>query len=334
VAGPSATVPIIVAVIGVVGAVVPAIYVNSLQSQPDPEVTISASSFSLKFAPNVRQFLIDIANAGNAPATNLSLLFKPVGANPEIFSITNFFSTTDLILPKYNNTILEPGSSKTVKDSFLNIEIPKLVHGEGSVVRLSTSVNNSKYLDFLVYAVYDQGSDSIFLKNGSFSAMSTEPSFNFTKVTEEYSQQLQNVTGTFFSPGLAIFYVFFFGILGSIVYLYIRRRKALRRFLTKVLTNIVKIRVTLRDEPKNKDIFSEVWFEMPEKMRQDNHHIGDYLLINDFYSILKRRNRQLSKGIDNEESDHERVITLSKLNEALLEAAENVLNKVDWNKYR
>jgi hypothetical protein len=332
VAGPSATVPIIVAVIGVVGAVVPAIYVNSLQSQPDPEVTISASSFSLKFAPNVRQFLIDIANAGNAPATNLSLLFKPVGANPEIFSITNFFNTTDLILPKYNNTILEPGSSKTVKDSFLNIEIPKLVHGEGSVVRLSTSVNNSKYLDFLVYAVYDQGSDSIFLKNGSYSAMSTEPSFNFTKVTEEYSQQ--NVTGTFFSPGLAIFYVFFFGILGSIVYLYIRRRKALRRFLTKVLTNIVKIRVTLRDDPKNKDIFSEVWFEMPEKMRQDNHHIGDYLLINDFYSILKRRNRQLSKGIDNEESDHERVITLSKLNEALLEAAENVLNKVDWNKYR
>jgi hypothetical protein len=101
-----------------------------------------------------------------------------------------------------------------------------------------------------------------------------------------------------------------------------------------VLTNIVKIRVTLRDDPNNKDIFSEVWFEMPEKMRQDYHHIGDYLLINDFYSILKRRNRQLSKGIDNEESDHERAITLSKLNETLLAAAENVLSKVDWNKYR
>ena len=98
-----------------------------------------------------------------------------------------------------------------VKDSFLDIEIPKLVHGEGSVVRLLTSVNNSGYLDFLVYAVYDQGSDSIYLQNGSFSAISTEPAFNFTKVTEEYSQQLQNVTGTFFSPGLAIFYVFFFG---------------------------------------------------------------------------------------------------------------------------
>ena len=210
-AGSSVLVPIIVAVIGVVGAVIPAIYVNSFQSQADPEVTISASSFSLKFAPNVRQFLIDIANAGNAPATNLSLLLRPAGANPEIFSITNFFSTTDLILPKYNNTILEPGSSKIINDPFLEIEIPKLVHGEGSAVRLSTSVNNSGYLDFLVYAVYDQDSDSIYLQNGSFSSISTEPSFNFTKMTAEYSQQVQNVTGTFFSPGLAIFYVFFFG---------------------------------------------------------------------------------------------------------------------------
>jgi hypothetical protein len=33
-------------------------------------------------------------------------------------------------------------------------------------------------------------------------------------------------------------------------------------------------------------------------------------------------------------SDQERANTLSKLNEALLTAAENVLNKVDWNKYR
>ena len=189
-AGSSVLVPIIVAVIGVVGAVVPAIYVNSLQSQPDPEVTISASSYSLKFIPNVRQFLIDISNAGNAPATNLSLLLKPAGANPEIFSITNFFSTTDLILPKYNNTILEPGSSKSIKDSFLEIGVPKLVHGEGSVVRLSASVNNSGYLDFLVYAVYDQGSDSIYLKNGSFSAITTKPPFNFTRVADEYSQQV------------------------------------------------------------------------------------------------------------------------------------------------
>jgi hypothetical protein len=48
---------------------------------------------------------------------------------------------------------------------------------------------------------------------------------------------------------------------------------------------------------------------------------------------LKRRNEYLSKDTDKEESDLSRTNTLSKLSEAVL-AAENVLIKVDWNKYR
>ena len=73
---------------------------------------------------------------------------------------------------------------------------------------------------------------------------------------------------------------------------------------------------------------------MSEKKRQDNHHLGDYLLIDDFYSKLESRSGSLSEGIKKEKSDLSGTNTLSKLNEAVLASAENVLNKVDWNKYR
>ena len=38
--GSSVLIPIIVAVIGVLGALIPAIYVNSLQTQPEPDITL------------------------------------------------------------------------------------------------------------------------------------------------------------------------------------------------------------------------------------------------------------------------------------------------------
>jgi hypothetical protein len=49
---------------------------------------------------------------------------------------------------------------------------------------------------------------------------------------------------------------------------------------------------------------------------------------------LRKRNLYFSTDTASVESDLSKANTLSKLNEALLASAENVLNKVDWNKYR
>lgn len=95
------------------------------------------------------------------------------------------------------------------------------------------------------------------------------------------------------------------------------------------------VRRVLYSDPLDRDSFSEKWFEVAdEKRRRAIKNMTDYLLIDDFYSELKKRNLYLSKETSKEESDREGENTLTKLNEALLAAAENVLNKVDWNKYR
>lgn len=125
-------VPIIVAVIGVVRAVVPAVYVNSLQSRPDSDVTISASTnnhfpgrdFGISY------FTIGIGNeAGNALATKLSIILESYSydeGSSVIYSITNTFNTTNVVLHQYNDTILEPGSLMIVNRSPLEIIIPNL----------------------------------------------------------------------------------------------------------------------------------------------------------------------------------------------------------------
>lgn len=261
---------------------------------------------------------------GNAPATNLSIILRPESISgltniggAKIVSIGNIFSTTDVILPQYNNTTLEPMSKRTINHSPVIIRIPKLIHGNGSRIDLLALINDTRHhkSDFKlgVYAVYDQGSDHLSLSAYKGSYIETASTLK---------------------PSLIQYYVIFFATFGVEIYVYIRRRKTFKRFLTRVVKNILEIRGALNDDLTSKNIFSEVWSEMPEKKRQDHHDIGDYLIIDDFYSKLKKRNSYLSTDIDKEETNLSRANTLSRLNEALLKAAEIALNKIDWNKYR
>ncbi len=113
-----------------VRAVVPAVYISSLQSPPDPDVTISASTNnpfpSRDFG--ISYFTIGIGNeAGNALAIKLSIILESYSygeGSSVIYSITNTFSTTNVVLHQYNDTILEPGSLMIVNRSPLEIIIP------------------------------------------------------------------------------------------------------------------------------------------------------------------------------------------------------------------
>ena len=158
-AASSALVPIIVAVIGVVRAVVPAVYVNSLQSRPDPDVTISASTnnpfpgrdFGISY------FSIGIGNeAGNALATKLSIILESYSygeGSSVIYSITNTFSNTNVVLPQYNDTILRARFSHDRKSFTTRNYDSKIVHDDGRppyFVYVDNVEREQKYRGFTV----------------------------------------------------------------------------------------------------------------------------------------------------------------------------------------
>jgi hypothetical protein len=127
---------------------------------------------------------------------------------------------------------------------------------------------------------------------------------------------------------LASFYILFYAVFFGLLYRYIRRRKALKTFVAKIAKQIMEIRRLLQADPTNKDIFSEIWFEVTDRKRQIIKNMTDYILIDDFYSELRKRNLYLSSNPSVDESQ------LLRYNVSLLAAAENALNKIEWNKYR
>jgi hypothetical protein len=306
-ANPQATVPIMVAVIGVIGAILP-IYISNVIIRDDnyPDIDIQVKPVDIR-SPLFTQFAINITNSGNAPATNLSAIVNAFPVN--IVNITNKFSTTDIILPQFNNTVLRPGVTQTINHSLLEIQIPKLIHGMGSIVELEVFIDNL-IGQGRVYAVYDQGSDQ-------GEPLRPRPLSMADLFSESYER-------------LGAYYVVFYVALFGLLYLYIRRRKSMKRSLTKVVKNIMEIRGALRNDRSNKTVFPEIWYNISEEKRQDNHNIGDYLLIDDFYSELSKRNLYLS--LEKESAIDEGKVL--RHNETCLAAAEKVLKDIEWNKYR
>jgi hypothetical protein len=302
VAGSSATVPIVVAIIGVMGAIIP-IYINNVVTPGSdyPHVYVQLDP-SERSEGGSSQWRMAIENNGNAPATNLSMSVRAFN-NENILNITNSFSTADVILPKFSNTSLEPGANETINNPILEIYVPKLIHGGGSTILLETFINSSYEYPPLVYVLYDQGSSQV---GGVLSVAD-----HLTEFNRQYQA----------------YYIIFYVVLFGLLFLYIRRRSSLKAFLTKVATNIMEIRKVLRSDSSNKSIFHEAWFQKSEKNRPDIQYIGDYLLIDDFYSELRRRNSYLRDS----SIDETKVV---ELHWRCLEAAEKILKDVDWNKYR
>ena len=326
-AASSAIIPIIVAVIGVVGTIAP-LYINNSVST-NPGIVIEAQPLE----SNVSGDIVHIGNVGNAPATNMSVILsscwsgysnmtsrfmlQPLTSDckARIHSITNSYSTADVVLtPK--NVSLESGSTQIVNKSIVRVIIPRLVQGPASFINLQVNPSLGD-----VFVTYDQGSTSLRL---------------FDLAWEDAVPIWLENTGLFGPLGLfyLIFYLTFFILIGW----YIGRLmdgRAVKRFLANITDNIMQVRGALRRDHTHKNDFPDVWNEMPaNKRRKAMRDISDYLVVDDFYSELTNRNIYLSSDLDKKESGLSRANTLSKLNEALLTAAENVLNKVDWNKYR
>lgn len=293
---------------------------------------------------NDSQVKVVIENDGNAAATNMSIIFSSCDqANmfadeastiPELdgpfktHSITNGYTTVDVMLSP-NDESLEPGATKILDRPLAEIRIPKLVQGSASFVNL--------------YVVYSFGSENLTYSFKEEGYGYDPDEFDKYAIYDQGSTSLGSQTETFdyYSSDVLLFYFILYAVLASFIGWYVVRRqatKAMKTFLSNVIDNIMKVRGALRGNHTNKNDFSDVWNawnDMADNQRRRViKDIPDYILIDDFYSELRKRNLYLSDGRDNKENDLSETPNLSKLNEALLASAENALNKVDWNKYR
>ena len=308
-AASSVLIPVVVAVIAVIGGILP-IYIGTTHV---PALFIYMEHY---VHPDHSGVDVSIVNNGNSPATNLSITLTALYDSSNIMSITNKPLSSKIL---YNNTVLQPGFSQPMNQSMPEIRVPKLVPGEGSRIFFSAVAGNASDA-MALHVVHDQGSHELVAMGDQIR----------TTIDEfQIQNTILNTTYFILNPVFLAYYAIFFGL----IYLYHRIRKR-TKFPTKVAKDIMETRKLLRSDVTSRSIFSEAWVNVSDKKRQTVKNIDDYLLIDDFYQDLKKRNEYLERSSGNKESDLSRANALSKLNESLLAAAENVLNKVDWNKYR
>lgn len=201
--------------------------------------------------------------------------------------------------------------------SSLTIQVPRLVPGLGSIVRLIALTENTDSLD--LKGIFDQGSDQVTISGN--------------KTVDTTESSLLEPLGFLLNPILAAYYGFFSSLTIFGIFVYFRRRNKIKSIPKKIAFDIMKIRKVLRNDLMSTNKFSLALLSMSDKERLGSS-MDDYLLLDDFYQELENRKSYLEIGLTTKESDLSRANTLRKLNEALLASAENALNKVDWNKYR
>jgi hypothetical protein len=209
-----AAVPIIVAIIGISGFIVP-LLINQIINKPNLNIDIGSGP---KFDTET---IIQLTNSGTVPATNLSLIFTTVDSN-KINNITNFFSTVNvtLAIPGSPHSLLEIYHPVKIDHSFVELHVKKLVNGDGSIIKLLFDARDTPSVDYSVYATYDQGS-----KKAGF--------------------EVSGITEYFY-----IFYVYLpLVIAESIVVIYLAKvttKRSKRTFFSKLTQEIMDVRKELR----------------------------------------------------------------------------------------
>jgi hypothetical protein len=299
-------IPIIVALIGVSGVVIPAF--SGTFFKPNLNIDMS-HCIGIDYGCHGRQY-INISNTGAIPATNLSLIL--VGKNKIISNITNAFSTVNVTLAIPGGpSLLEVNRSKPINSGFVELHVKKFVNGGGSTIRLvATSISgnqnrysvsgwnrtDTQYPVDVVYATYDQGS----VQSRSF--------YTFLDLLQD----------TWSNPAV---YFTFLAYTIVIMYLGFRWRKhRKRKFLKQMVQDMMMVRRSVKNDPFSQELFYN------SRTKHITLEINDYLRVDDFYLKVAERDSYINKGgIDN--------IELKELNERCLELARNALEKIDWSKY-
>jgi len=248
-------------------------------------------------------------------------------APKKIMSVTNLFSTEDIELD--NNESLKMHEPTPIDQSFLKLKIPKLVPGDGSMIKLEMLMmdaqQNHTYYNYTVSAVYDQGSIIGKVLKPAPPATAGQILVNFINYIVENSVLV----------GMEVALI-------PLVYFILRwltNKFFKRRWISQIVNGLITLRVTFLDEsnPSTYQPYDE-YFTLNKFLNKfkDQLDIDDRILLTDLniklfwhslageYARLKASNQL--EGL--------KLKQLLRRNRKTLGLIERALRTVDWAKYK
>jgi hypothetical protein len=332
-------IPIIVAIVPLIGVFGPVLISNYIESLNTPSVDIVIK-------PDISDHtktLIEVSNDGLVSATNLSLAVE----SPEnITSVTKKSGAADVLLTQLpnNNQKLKLGMPQNlpISVSSLELEIPRLAHGDGSLIELEISNNKSLNSPYTPVATFDQGS----------SVGKTEEEYYASEASEGLCGMLEYIGGFSF---FLFYYLTFFAFLFYYLFRWSYRRTNKLRFkdfIALIREQIMTIHSTINMDPKTQhdfDDFIQTWrqkslptakvqkrslYDLIQARKQKSYTIKkiidykemkDYVIIENLYAKLLKRISYIKKYSDLED--------IKRYNNESLRFVEKALLDINWNKH-
>jgi hypothetical protein len=303
--------PIIASIIAVFGTILPlliGLYISKDENRP----VIDYNRLDFNYSKNF--FILDIYNKGTQHATNLSLYLDTFPFT--ILNLTNIFSTSNIFTNDSDGSLVNIGKTISINNTYTKLYIPSLIHGEGSKILIKIvideKITETSNFTMSIRAIYDQGSSKIDI---DFSPPA------LIKSVEEYYEAYAVYYNILF-PLLLIVYVIIY-----IRYGVIKRRK---NYFKELVANLITIRHKLKVDiqtDKILDISIKIDKEYIKSM-----DVNDYILLDDFFTILYKRNSFLqSIWMDNKlKSEDDKF---NRLNKQLLEFLNKILIQINWKRY-
>jgi hypothetical protein len=299
--------PIIVAIIGITGTVIPSLLeTSSTQITNNPSIkldkmlgatdeTMFEELMHFDIFSDDDEATLRLINDGGMPATNISLI---IDSSKKIINVTKRYGITDIVLPDFSNVVLQNNIPRYVDTNVIKMNISRLMPGEGSAVEVEIKTDGEQTLDdYRAFVMYDQGS-----------AVAKDPS-----------------VFAFLSPGYITLNVLVWVALG-IWYFYFFRTIKRKRLVQRLLGELIRWRGSIKSNPLTRDYLPKFYIGQMISSFNRKYITGvtDYILVDDLYSKLIEREGKISNSTDNE---------LKKINQQLLTLVQNALWQIDWKKY-
>lgn len=148
---------ILTAILALAGTVITALLGSTIITRfYYPVVEIVKESVA---TPDEYKLRLTVTNYGSEPATNMTLFIK---SPSRIHNVSNIFSTSTITLPQLNNTLLTMNNPVDLSDklntNFIILDTQKFTQGTGSKLILDITNEGGALNDYVITAIYDQGS--------------------------------------------------------------------------------------------------------------------------------------------------------------------------------
>ena len=322
-------VPIIVALIGVLGTIAPYLIDKTLSTNLNDPL--------LNFKTEIGDYslIINLTNYGKQPATNMNLFMDVSPFN--ISNITNIFSTTDIY---YNKSLFDTGEIVQIDNTITKLNIPNFIQGEGTFISLKIFFQEYIYntnLKLSLRSVFDQGSVRT----------------DVNSINQPNTSILATISNQIFTFALYVLYIvlLYFGL--TIVSLFYFRTILKRKIHFKALFDrLLRIRRLLQFDIQTIENFQNLFdksksFSKLKLINLKNYldgkegvtltldyfrkfEIKDFILLDEFNTLLEKRNKLLESNDELKVDKGE----LKQINEKLLSSLNEILIKVNWKKYQ